>query len=123
MNQQSTLEQLQELKLTGMAKRYEAIIKQPIHQQPESHTLIGLLAEAEAGYRVHQRTQLFLRLSKLRYNATPEQINCSPGRGITKEVLLTLSDGTFIEKSEKVFSLARWAEMPAFSGTGPYIIL
>ena len=26
MNQQSTLEQLQELKLTGMAKRYEAII-------------------------------------------------------------------------------------------------
>jgi DNA replication protein DnaC len=102
MNQQSTLEQLQELKLTGMAKRYEAIIKQPIHQQPEPHTFIGLLAEAEAGYRVHQRTQLYLRLSKLRYNATPEQINCTPGRGITKEILLTLSDGTFIEKSENL---------------------
>ena len=26
MNQQSTLDQLQQLKLTGMAKRYEAII-------------------------------------------------------------------------------------------------
>jgi DNA replication protein DnaC len=102
MNQQSTLEQLQELKLTGMAKRYEAIIKQPIHQQPEPHNFIGLLAEAEAGYRVHQRTQLYLRLSKLRYNATPEQINCTPGRGITKEILLILSDGTFIEKSENL---------------------
>ena len=102
MNQQSTLEQLQELKLTGMAKRYEAIIKQPIHQQPEPHTFIGLLAEAGAGYRGHQRTQLYLRLSKLRYNATPEQINCTPGRGITKEILLTLSDGTFIEKSENL---------------------
>jgi DNA replication protein DnaC len=102
MNQQSTLEQLQELKLTGMAKRYEAIMKQPVHQQPEPHTIIGLLTEAEAGYRVHQRTQLYLRLSKLRYNATPEQINCTPGRGVTKEILLTLSDGIFIEKSENL---------------------
>jgi hypothetical protein len=51
MNQQSTLEQLQELKLTGMAKRYEAIIKQPVHQQPEPHSVVAILAEAEAGYR------------------------------------------------------------------------
>ena len=77
-------------------------MNQPVHQQPESHTIIGLLAEAESGYRVHQRTELFLRLSKLRYNATPEQINCTHGRGITKEMLATLSDGTFIEKSENL---------------------
>ena len=102
MNQQSTLEQLQELKLIGMAKRYEAIIKQPVHQQPEPHTVVALLTEAETGYRVHQRTQLYLRLSKLRYNASPEQINCTPGRGISKETLATLSDGTFIEKSENL---------------------
>jgi DNA replication protein DnaC len=102
MNQQSTLEQLQDLKLIGMAKRYEAIIKQPVHQQPEQHTVVALLAEAEAGYRVHQRTQLYLRLSKLRYNASPEQINCTPGRGISKETLATLSDGTFIEKAENL---------------------
>lgn len=102
MNQTSTLEQLQGLKLTGMAKRYEAILQQPVHQQPEPHTMLGLLTEAEAGYRVYQRTELYLRLAKLRYNATPEQINCTPGRGITKEMLITLADGTFIEKSENL---------------------
>jgi DNA replication protein DnaC len=102
MNQNSTLEQLQELRLTGMAKRYEAILQQPVHQQPEPHTMLGLLTEAEAGYRGYQRTELYLRLAKLRYNATPEQINCTPGRGITKEMLITLSDGTFIEKSENL---------------------
>jgi DNA replication protein DnaC len=102
MNQNSTLEQLQDLKLTGMAKRYEAILQQPVHQQPEPHTMLGLLTEAETGYRMYQRTELFLRLAKLRYNATPEQINCTPGRGITKEMLITLSDGTFIEKSENL---------------------
>jgi DNA replication protein DnaC len=102
MDQQNTLEQLQTLKLAGMAKRYEAILSQPVHQQPEPHTLLGLLTEAEAGYRIHQRTQLYLRLAKLRYNTTPEQINCTAGRGITKEMLATLSDGTFIEKSENL---------------------
>jgi DNA replication protein DnaC len=102
MNQQSTLEQLHELKLSGMAKRYEAILQQPLHQHPEPHEMIGLLTEAEAGYRIYQRTQLYLRLSKLRYHATPEQINCTPGRGITKEVLAMLTDGTFIEKSENL---------------------
>jgi DNA replication protein DnaC len=102
MNQQSTLEQMQKLKLSGMSKRYEAVMKQPVHQQPEPHTLIALLTEAEDSYRIHQRTQLYLRLSKLRYHATPEQINCTPGRGITPEVLAILSDGTFIEKSENL---------------------
>ena len=121
MNQQSTLEQLQELKLSGMAKRYEAIMKQPLHQQPEPHTLIAMLTEAEAGYRVHQRTQLYLRLAKLRYNATPEQINCTPGRGISKEVLSTLSDGTFIEKSENLLITGSTGcgERTARSGPGP----
>ena len=85
-----------------MAKRYEAILNQPVHQQPEPHALIASLAEAESGYRIYQRTQLYLRLSKLRYNATPKQINCTPGRGITKEVLAMLLDGTFIEKSENL---------------------
>jgi DNA replication protein DnaC len=102
MNQQNTLEQLQKLKLTGMAKRYEAILSQPVHQQPEPHSMVALLTEAEDSYRCYQRTQLYLRLSKLRYHATPEQINCTPGRGITKEMLTMLSDGTFIEKSENL---------------------
>lgn len=102
MNQQSTLEQLQHLKLSGMARRYQAIIGQPVHQQPEPHAMVALLAEAEASYRIHQRTELYLRLAKLRYNATAEQVNCSPDRGITKEMLSTLSDGTFIEKSENL---------------------
>lgn len=101
-NQQDTLDQLRELKLEGMAKRYEAILETAIHEQPEAHTLIALLAEAEAGYRVHRRTELFLRLSKLRYHATPEQINCTTGRGITKEQVAVLMDGTFIDKAENI---------------------
>lgn len=93
---------MQQLKLHGMAKRYEAILALPVEQHPAPHMIIGMLLEAEAGYRVHHRTQLYLRLSKLRYHATPEQVNCTPDRGITREMLLTLSDGSFIEKAENL---------------------
>jgi DNA replication protein DnaC len=102
MNHQSTLEQLQQLKLVGMARRYEAILNLPVQEQPDPHTIVANLAEAEAGFRVHQRTQLYLRLSKLRYNTVPEHINCASDRGITKVELATLADCSFIQKSENV---------------------
>jgi DNA replication protein DnaC len=102
MNAQSTVEQMQDLKLFGMAKLYQAVVDQPVHQHPEAHTLMGMLTDAEAQYRLAQRTQLFLRLSKLRYNTMPEQVRTIPDRGITKEQLLRFCDGTFINKGENI---------------------
>lgn len=102
MNTQSTVEQLQELKLHGMARRYLAVLEQPVHQQPEVHTLLAMLADAETQYRLQQRTQLYLRLSKLRYHALPEQVHATPTRGLSKEQLLLFCDGMFIEKAENI---------------------
>ena len=102
MNMQSTVEQLQHLKLFGMSRLYQAIINQPSHQHPEAHTLMGMLTDAEAQHRLAQRTQLYLRLSKLRYNTMPEQVKTAPDRGITKEQLLMLCDGAFIDKGENI---------------------
>lgn len=96
------MEQLQELKLNGMAKLYQAVLEQPIHQQPETHTLLAMLTDAETQFRLQQRTHLYLRLSKLRYHALPEQVQTSPERGLTKEQLIQLCDGMFIEKAESV---------------------
>lgn len=102
MNTQETLQALQHLKLHGMAKRYQAVLEQPVHQQPDGHSLLAMMAEAEDLYRTHQRTQLYLRLSKLRYHAVPEQVHCSADRGVTKEQLITLCDGMFITQGENV---------------------
>ena len=102
MNTQSTLEQLRELKLYGMANRYQAVLEQPLHQQPEPHLLLGMLADAESQHRQIARTELYLRLSKLRYHALPEQIHCSAERGIISDQLLQLCDGLFIKKGDNV---------------------
>ncbi len=102
MNTQSTLEQMQDLKLFGMAKLYYAVVNQPAHQQPEAHTLLGMLTDAETQNRLSQRTQLYLRLAKLRYNTMPEQVKTAADRGITKEQLLRFCDGAFINKGENI---------------------
>ena len=102
MNTESTVTLMHDLKLFGMSKLYQVVAGQPVHQQPEAHTLIGMLTEAEAQHRLAQRTQLYLRLSKLRYNTMPEQVKTAADRGITKEGLLRFCDGSFIEKGENI---------------------
>ena len=102
MNTEQTIAQLQQLKLHGMAARYEALLDLPVHQQPEAHALLAMLTDAELGYRIQQRTGLYMRLSKLRYQAVLEQIHCSAARGFTAEQLQLLCDGSFIEKSENI---------------------
>ena len=102
MNTESSVAAMQNLKLFGMAKLYKVVAGHPVHQQPEAHTLIGMLTDAETQYRLAQRTQLFLRLSKLRYNTMPEQVKTAPDRGLTKEGLLRFCDGNFIDKGENI---------------------
>ena len=61
-----------------------------------------MLTDAETQYRLAGRTQLFLRLSKLRYNTLPEQVKTSADRGITNEQLLQFCDGSFIDKGQNI---------------------
>ena len=102
MNTNQTLAQLKQLKLQGMANRYEAILDMALHEQPEAHALLAMLTEAEASQRTLQRTQLYVRLARLRYSTHLEQINCTPGRGITAEQLMLLADGSYIDQSENI---------------------
>ena len=57
MNTQKTVDQMEQLKVHGMAKLYRSISEQPIHQQPEPHALVGMLTEAEIQTRQQQKTQ------------------------------------------------------------------
>ncbi len=103
MNTNSTLEKLRQLKLHGMADRYKAILDLPVHQQPDSmHQLIALLGEAEDEYRNHHRSIRNLRRSKLRYDATIEEIICNAERNLSKETLIKLSDCSYVKKAQNI---------------------
>ncbi len=102
MNPQATLDQLNTLRLGGMARHYEAVLQLPTHQHPDAHTLIATLADAEYLHRNHAKIQLYLRLGKLRYPATLEQLNYTPARNLSKDHILPLMDCAWIERAENV---------------------
>lgn len=102
MNTAENLNQMRLLKMPGMAKTYEAILKEPVHQRPEGDELLATLLQAELLNRQNQRMQMLLRLSMLRQQAGIEQIICSPARNLTKQTLSVLSDCSFIERAENV---------------------
>jgi DNA replication protein DnaC len=102
MNKQTTLDQLQDMKLNGMMRAYQAILSLPMHEQPTLDVAIARLAEAELLYRKSRKTELYLKLSKLRYNAVLEQVHCSLSRNLSKETLLSLAECSFIDRSENI---------------------
>ena len=102
MNTQETILQLEGLKLKGMAECYKAIQSMPVNQRPALDTFIARLAEAERQYRNRKRTEMYLKTSKLRYNAVMEDVICSEERNLGKETLLGLMDCTFIDRDENL---------------------
>ena len=101
-NTNATLEQMKELKLHGMALSYEQFIRMPINQQPTSHEMIAQLLEKEAFERTHRRTQMYLRLSKLRYAASLEQVICSEERNLSKDTIAKLADCSFVSYAQNI---------------------
>lgn len=102
MNTNATLDLLQRLKLKGMADSYRSVLELPVNRHPTGHELVAQLSHAEEQYRKTQKMKMFLRLSKLRYHALLEEINCSPKRNIQQEQLTLLADCHFIDRAENI---------------------
>jgi DNA replication protein DnaC len=98
----ASLELMKQLKLEGMATAYEALLNLPVNQQPTTHELLAHLVQAEQQSRSHKRMQMYLRLSKLRYQATIADVQCSQQRNLPKEKLFTLADGSYLDRGENV---------------------
>ena len=98
----ASLETMKQMKLTGMADAYQAILGLPVNQHPEAHEMLARLIDAEQQHRSHKRMQMFLRLSKLRYQATIQDIDCSESRNLSKEKLAILADCSYINRADNV---------------------
>ena len=98
----ATLDTLQQMKLSGMASAYEGILALPLNQQPEAHEMLARLTDAEQQYRIDRRTKMNLRLSKLRYQVTLQDIHCSEKRNLSKQTMTLLADCSFIDRGENL---------------------
>jgi len=102
MNTSQTLEQMRELRLTGMLHSYQSQLELSINHQLEGHELIAHLLQAENLYRSNARLITLLHAAKLRFQAIPESVECSPGRNLSKEQWSLLLECSFIQQGETI---------------------
>ena len=103
MNAQATIQLMHKMKLEGMANAYHAIQELPVNKQPSTHESIANLVDAEMQSRTTKRTNMFIRLSKLRYKASLHDIIYSNDRNIDKQTIASLADCSFIQRHENIF--------------------
>lgn len=60
------------------------------------------LAEAELQERATKRTAMFLKQSKLRYDAVLEHVHCNAERNLTSDKLMAVADCGFIDRAENI---------------------
>ena len=102
MNNQQTADLLEGLKLKGMAQAFTAMIQMPLQHRPAMELAVAKLVDAERMYRKNLRTEIYLKTSRLRYNAVLEDVICSNERNLTVGQLSEIGDCSFIRRAENL---------------------
>lgn len=102
MNNQIVLDKLKTLKLDGMEKAYSSILSLPIHEQPNFQLVVNRIIDAEIEYRQQYKTNIYLKLSKMRYHAVIEQVECNVHRNLTQDQMFSIADCSFINRADNI---------------------
>lgn len=99
-----TVDKLQELNLTGMAR---ALLEQRDNAEYHSLTFeerLGLLVDREALDRSNRRLDRNLRAAKLRTAACVEDIDFHMARGLDRSVILALASAQWVRGHQNVLA-------------------
>lgn len=98
MSQENTLNQLRQLKLTGMAQAFSEQLEQPPTQNLSFDERFALLVDRESFARSNRRIGNLLRLAKLRQQACVEEIDYQHSRNLNKSQFTSLITCDFIRQ-------------------------
>lgn len=102
MNSQ-TLDKMRQLRLWGMYHAFKTSIETDKNNQLTADEMLSMLVISEWDDRQNRSIERNIRNARFRYNATVEQIEFTPERGLDKNLVHRLSDGSFIKKKENMF--------------------
>jgi DNA replication protein DnaC len=101
-NTRTTITKMNELRLQGMRKAFEASVETKEWQNMTQDEFISYLVQSEWEHRENKRLQGSIYKAKFRYNASLEELSYGEGRNVNKNTIMRLSDCSFIEKKENV---------------------
>ncbi len=101
-NTKTTITKMNELRLEGMRKAFEASMETREGQNMTPDDFISYLVQSEWEHRQNHRLQVSLQRAKFRYSASIEELSYGQARNINKNMIMRLSDCSFIEKKENI---------------------
>jgi DNA replication protein DnaC len=101
MNEES-LQKMKQLKFYGMANAFRMSLEDGRQSKMTTDEMISFLIASEWDDRNNRRIDRHLRNAKFRYKANLDQMHFDIDRNLDKNLLLRLSECTFIKKSEDV---------------------
>jgi DNA replication protein DnaC len=102
MNTTATIEKMQQMRLNGMKRAYESSFETRNEGTFTNDEFIAWLIEAEDNQRTNNRTDRLLKNARFHYQASIEEINYAPDRGLDRNKLTRLSDCSFIDRGDNL---------------------
>ena len=102
MNNQATQEKLTQMRLWGMQRAFRGVLEGGIGAKYTADELIGHLVDAEWDERHNRRLARLLKGARFRYQASFEQIDFRRARNLDKNLVLRLSDGSWVHEHHNV---------------------
>ncbi len=102
MTLQHTMDQLRDLRLTGMLDGLEHQLSLTTYTQLPFEQRLAHLVDAESSHRDTQRLARLLRNARLKVQAEPEAIDYRPSRGLDRAAVANLLTCDWIDRQQNV---------------------
>jgi len=102
MNNQATLEKMNQMKLYGMAHAFRETMETRIHESFTADELVAHLVDTEWDDRHNRKLNRLIKGARFRYQASFEQIDFSLNRNLDKNIILRFSNCSWIEKKQNI---------------------
>ena len=102
MNNQSTIEKMQSMRLHGMLRSFRDTFETGMKNKLTADEMIAHLVDAEWDERYNRKFKNLLKNAAFRYRASIEEIDYRPSRKIDKNMVLRLSSSDWIKKGESI---------------------
>ncbi|MCK4825514.1 IS21-like element helper ATPase IstB [bacterium] len=102
MNVQSTIQKLEDMRLTGLLRAYKETMETGLVRQISTDELIAHMVQAEWDDRYNKKLQRLVANARFRYKAGFEEIDYSVNRNLDKSVMLRLASCDWIKNHQNV---------------------
>jgi DNA replication protein DnaC len=102
MNNQATIEKMQDMRLHGMLRAFKELNSNGSGDSLTPDEMLAHLIEAEEDYRYNRKLDSLMKNAHFRYKASIVEVDFSPIRKINKNNFMRLSQCGWIEKGESI---------------------